>query len=95
MTAEIILTMKREDIQARLPYAMICTTRESSIWDTGKRRKLWKERFTPEERSAASKIFAQAHDWYLKKGVPDEIRLSTKTFSLWERLVFFCVEISN
>lgn len=90
---KLYLSLNEDEIRKTLPYALICETRESSVWDTRKRRMLWKERFTESERDYASTIFALCHKWYLKTGVPDEYKLSFKSLELWNKIAAFCMEL--
>lgn len=88
MRAEIVLT--EDEVRENIPYEIICVTKESSIWNTMRRKRMWKEEFTDAERSAATDIFRKAHSWTLVKGVPDETRMSMKTYKLWQKLGCFC-----
>ena len=45
------------DEMGNLPYQFLCTTRESAVWNTARRRRAWKEQFTESERAQAEKIF--------------------------------------
>lgn len=89
---KLLITLDREEI-LRLPYGFLCTARECAKWNTSRRRRLWKERFTESERAQAEKIFRQCHQWYLVSGIPDEVTMSIKTRELWSRLDAFCGEI--
>lgn len=88
----LMITLDREEI-LRLPYGFLCTARESASWNTSRRRRLWKDTFTESEREQAEKIFRQCHQWYLVKGIPDEVTMSVKTRELWMRLENFCATI--
>lgn len=90
----IMLHLSRDDIREQLPYELICTTRESSVWQTGKRRRKWIAEFSPAEREAATDIFRRSHSMFLTKGVPEEgILMSAKTYNLWQKIGIFCLEI--
>lgn len=91
--AEIEFVLKRDEIKKTIAYDFICTTRDSSVWNTTRRKRRWKMEFTEEERSEAEKIFKQAHSWTLVKGVPDEVRMNYKTFELWNRIANFCYSL--
>lgn len=89
MKLDIILT--RSEVNERIPYALICQTRYGSRWNTMKRKRIWAEMFTEAERNAAnSRLFMQAHRWHLSKGVPEEVRMCTSTYLLWQKLGEFC-----
>ncbi len=93
MEVRTMLTLTHDEIQEQIPYAMICETRFGSRWETTRRRRNWIESFTEQEREAAGKLFRQAYDWYLKKGVPDSVTMSARTLLLWHRLAAFCASI--
>lgn len=88
---EVILTA--DEIRREIPYMLICETKESSVWSTGRRRRKWNAEFTEEERKSASRLFTLAYKWALKTGVPDKVRMSLSTYALWGRLAAFCASI--
>lgn len=87
------IELSYDEIQRYLPYGLICETLESSAWGTRRRKKLWKEMFNSSEKESARRIFAQAHNWYLKTGAPDSIVMSVKTYDLWQKIADFCAMI--
>ena len=89
----MMLVLNREDVSKEIPYAIICEARYSSRWNTGRRCRLWKELFTEKERAAARRLFNLAHRWYLTIGVPDEVKMTHSTLSLWIKLGTFCAAI--
>lgn len=90
---KMYLALTRDEIQRKIPYGVICETRYGCRWDTGRRRRAWMEQFTKEERAVASRLFRKAHEWTLTRGVPDEVKMTTKTFALWLKLGAFCASI--
>ena len=93
MYATVDITLTRDEVNATIPYAMICESRESSRWVGRKRIERWRNEFTEQEREAASRLFSQAHDWYLKKGVPEHVTMTAGTFALWHKLAAFCATL--
>ena len=91
--AKLEFVFKHNEIQKMIPYELICTTRESSVWDTMKRKRRWKAEFTEEERAKAEKIFRNARSWYLGRGVPEEVRISYADFELWNKIASFCCSL--
>lgn len=91
--ARVIIALTREEVERKIPYRLICETMCGARWDTGRRRRLWRYEFTESERKACSKMKAQAHSWYLKTGVPDEVHMTLGTLGLWERLGNFCASL--
>lgn len=39
------------------------------------------------------RLFRQAHDWTVGRGVPNEVTMTMKTFHLWRKLAEFCASI--
>jgi hypothetical protein len=93
MKVSTYITLNRDEINQQIPYALVCETMSGAKWNTGKRKRLMKERFTEAEREKIYKLHKQAHNWYLVKGVPDELKLSVKTMLLWQKLANFCYEL--
>lgn len=90
MNVEIRMKLTRDEVNANIPYPVICSVRYSSAWDTRKVRNRWHEEFDEETRKEAESLFRQSHMWYLKTGVPDVVEMSGRTFALWLRLGEFC-----
>ena len=38
MKAEIYITLTRDEINERIPYAIVAETMSSSVWNTGRRK---------------------------------------------------------
>lgn len=91
--AEVFIKFTQSEIQNEILYGLICTTRESSIWGTAHRRRRWLLEFTASEREACTRLFSQAHSWYLTKGVSDEVMMTMKTYGLWQKLGNFCASL--
>lgn len=91
--AKEMLKMSATEVHATIPYSLICMTRYGSSWDTGRCRRGWLSNFSEEERKAATRLFQTAHDWTVGRGVPDIVRMSTKTFFLWRKIGDFCASI--
>lgn len=89
----VMLVLEHDEIQKNIPYALICETRSGSRWCTGTRRRRWTQEFNESERKAAAKLFHLAHQWYLVKGVPEEVRMSMGTMALWNKLGAFCASL--
>jgi hypothetical protein len=87
------LALNREEIQELIPYPIVAETMSSSVWNTGKRKRLMKEYFTEAEIEATYRLHRQAYDWHLRKGVPDEVKMTMSTYHLWQKLANFCCEI--
>ena len=62
-------------------------------WNTSKRKRLMKQRFTEAEIEATYRLHAQARNWYLVKGVPDTVKMTANTLALWHKLAQFCCEL--
>lgn len=90
---KIMVVFSRDEIQQRLPYEMICITRYGSSWEIGKRKLRWTKEFTELERDSARSIFRKSYLWYLVKGVPNEVSITTETLNLWDKVANFCASL--
>ena len=93
MKCETYLVLNREEINKRIPYAVVCVGMSSARWNTSKRKRLMKEQFTKAEIDAIYRMQKQAYNWYLRQGVPEEIRITPHILLLWHKLATFCCEI--
>ena len=87
------IALNRDEIQERIPYALVAETMSGARWGTGKRKRLMKKWFTEAEIDAIYRLHKQAHSWYCVKGVPEEVKMSVNTYNLWQKLANFCCEI--
>lgn len=87
------IALNRDEIQEKIPYALVSETMSDARWGTGKRKRLMKQWFTEAEIEAIYRLHKQAHSWHCVKGVPDEVTMSVKTYYLWQKLASFCCEI--
>ena len=90
---EFYIALNREEIQERIPYAIVAETMSSAVWNTMRRKHLAKEFFTEAEIKSCYRLHQQAREWYIYKGVPDEVKMTFKTYCLWQKLVNFCCEL--
>lgn len=86
----MLLALSRDTVRERIPYALVCETREGARWNTSRRRRLWNALFTEAEKKACTRLFRDARNWTFVKGVPDTVRMAPKTIDLWDRLGIFC-----
>ena len=93
MKVETYIVMDRDEINQNIPYPVVAETMSGSRWDTGKRKRMMKERFDETEMNAIYRMHKQARQWYLIKGVPDELRITPHILALWHKLASFCCEI--
>ena len=91
MKLEIVLD--REEIQASIPYSMICMTRYGSVWNTMRRKRRWAQEFSAYEREKANAMCRQTYNWTCVKGLPETLRMSKGTYDLWQRLAEFCASL--
>ena len=90
---KLYISLNQDEIREQIPYAIVAETMSRSVWNTGRRKRLMKERFTEAEIEATYRLHRQAYDWYLRKGVPDEIKMTMSTYTLWHKLASFCCEL--
>ena len=90
---KVYIGFNPDEIREQIPFSIVAETMSSSIWNTGRRKRLMKERFTPSEIEATYRLHKQAREWYLYKGVPSEISMTIKTYNLGQKLANFCCEL--
>ena len=86
----MLLVLTYDEIQEQIPYAFVAETMSSSVWNTGKRKRLMAQYFTEAEMEEADKLHRIARNWYMYKGVPEEVQMTMDTYYLWNRLAAFC-----
>lgn len=91
--AKLMIVLTAEEVHSDIPYSMVCMSRYGGSWNTMHRKRRWKAEFTEAEREASSRLFSQSHNWLLGRGVPDEVRMTLATYSLWQKLGSFCASI--
>ena len=89
----LYISLNRDEIQESIPYSIIAETMSRVVWNTGSRKRLMKQYFTESEIKATYRLHRQARDWYLYKGVPDEVQMTMKIYDLWQKLANFCCEL--
>ncbi len=90
----LFIEFSHDEIQNEIPYQIIAETTSRSIWDTGRRKRMFSQLFSKRERDACSKIRQQAHMWALVKGVPNEgVKMTMDTYKLWHKLAEFCASL--
>jgi hypothetical protein len=87
----IVLT--HDEVQNNIPYALVCETMYGCRWNNGSCIRKFVNEFTREEQKAISKMKKQSYEWYLVKGVPDQVKMTLETYNLWFRLADFCMAI--
>lgn len=87
---KMLIVLNQDEIQKQVPYAVIAETMSSSIWNTGKRKRLMANYFTEAEMEEADSLHRIARNWYMYKGVPKEAQMTMDTYYLWQRLAQFC-----
>ena len=87
---KLYISLNQDEIQERIPYAVVAETMSGAKWNTGRRRRLMKQQFTEAEIEATYRLHKQAYRWYLVKGVPEEVKMTMNTYYLWQKLANFC-----
>lgn len=90
---KLYLSFNHDEIHEEIPYPIVAETMSSARWNTGKRKRLMKQQFTEAEIEATYRLHKQAYDWHLRKGVPEEVKMTMNTYHLWHKLANFCYEI--
>ena len=55
------LVLTSDEVNLRIPYALVCMTRFGAHWETGRRRRRWLEEFTEQERESATRPVSYTH----------------------------------
>ena len=87
---KLYISFNADEIRKEIPYAIVAETMSCSVWNTGRRRRLMKEQFTEAEIEASYRLHRLAYAWYLRTGVPEEIKMTLNTYHLWHKLANFC-----
>ena len=90
---KLIAEFSREQLRARIPYALICETKEGSRWNTGTRRRKWAELTDEPARRRFRRLFSKARMWSLTKGPPETTRMTMSELSDWDFLASFCANL--
>lgn len=91
---KMLIVLNQDEIQKQIPYAVVAETMSSSIWNTGRRKRLMAKYFTEAEMEEAEGLHRLARCWYLYKNAPKEARMTMDTYYLWQRLAQFCWGLS-
>lgn len=91
MKNQLILT--HDEVHQMIPYMLIAETTGGSRWNRMKRKVLWKQWFTDNERRKLYGMIRTANNWALVKGVPDKVRMEYSTLQLWRKLGNFCLNL--
>lgn len=88
---KLLIHMTHDDIRRKLPYAIIAETTSRSIWNTGRRKRMFVAEFTEAERRRCAEIRRQAYSWALVRGVPMKgVTMSMATYDTWQKFGNFC-----
>ena len=87
---KLYISLNQDEIYEQIPYAIVAETMSGAKWNTGRRKRLMKQYFTKSEIASTYRLHKIAYNWYLRKGVPDEIKITLDTYALWHRLANFC-----
>ena len=90
-TININITLDRDEINEKIPFALICEVRYGNKWNSSKTKREYEQKFSTEEREEADNLFKLSHKWYLVSGVPERVTMPISTLSLWMKLAEFCI----
>ena len=90
MKVSYYIEMDYEYVRLTIPYQIIAETTSMSIWETGRRRRLFNQMFNETERKSCYEIIKTAKRFAFR-GIPaDGMKASAHTLALWRRLADFC-----
>lgn len=90
---KLYISLNQDEIRQKIPYTVVCEIMSGAKWNTGKRKRLMKQYFTESEIEATYRLHKQAREWYIYKGVPEEIKMTLQTYDLWQKLANFCCQL--
>lgn len=93
MEVKTVITLSHDDILRMLPFGLICATRNSAVWNTGRCQRAFAAAFTESERETCEILFKQSKRWYVEHGVPEATSMPGATFALWFKLGDFCADM--
>lgn len=62
------IEMNADEIKTKIPYALICETRDGARWDTGRRKREWDKIFTEKEKNSGYKNLSSGSQLVLVQG---------------------------
>lgn len=62
MKAVTYLILTHDEVNEQIPYAVVAETMGSARWNTGRRRRLMKQRFTESEIESIYELHKKAYD---------------------------------
>ena len=90
MKVSYYIEMDYEYVRQVIPYQIIAETTSMSIWNTGRRKRLYKQMFTEAEQKKLYEIIKQARRFAFVNIPADGMKASAHTLALWRRLADFC-----
>lgn len=92
MQARVYLILDREDIEKNFHPMFIAETfmRGSRPTQTRKGKALFKEMFPTEKEVNRVNALIRDAKMYYNKGIPNELKMTTDTFSMWTKLLEYC-----
>ena len=90
MKVSYYIEMDYEYVRQNIPYQIITETTSMSIWETGRRRRLYNQMFNETERRSLHEIIKTARRFAFRCIPADGMKASAHTLGLWRRLADFC-----
>ena len=91
---KLYLELSHDEIQREIPYMIVAETMCRSVWNTGRRKRMFVQQFTEAEHDRIYKMKSQAYAWALVRGVPLKgVKMTIETYRLWHRLADFCASL--
>ncbi|MBR6982100.1 MAG: hypothetical protein IKH75_00980 [Ruminococcus sp.] len=88
----LLLELEPEEVRDVIDYPLIGECVHLSIWNTGKRRRLYDSTFTQEEKEKIPDITRKAGRWAVY-GIKDHVQISVDELALWKKLGSFCLQL--
>ena len=88
----VLLELEPEEVRDIIDYQLIGECVHLSIWNTGKRRRLYDSTFTLAEMEKIPEITRKAGRWTIY-GVSETVRISVEELELWKKLGKVCRQL--
>ena len=79
----------------KIPYMLIAETfaRGSGVTKTGRGKRIFNEMFDDSEKAKIRELKGKANKWAFITGVPESIKITMKTYALWQKLAEYCMRL--
>ena len=92
MEVVVVLRIPVDELNDKLHYKLICEQMCVSTWMTGKIQRVFKEKFSKEEREMCTKIYQKAYRWFFRALPQEPVEMYMDEYKLWIKLKDFILK---